>query len=557
MKNTPELPLFNIDESKSPLPSYSDFSDDIIIAFVAPIGVDLNLAEKAAKKRLDDLGYNVHSISVTKDVFPNISSKANQKFDSQLERFWVMMDIGSDARKKYGTDIIALGIASEIRKHRNSNKSTKNNAFIIHSLKHPDEVIRLRELYPRGFYLFGVHSSPKNRENYLIQLPGIGKREAEKLMKRDRREAGDSGQQLVNTYYLSDFFIGWESYEDENLQEKSEKLLANSIDRIIDIVFGYKYHTPTFGEYAMFLAFSTAARSADLSRQVGAVIARDGEILSVGANDCPCYGGGLYWPKLDMGSLKFEDFPNGRDHKRSIDSNKREQIKIVNEVVELIVPAIVNNIETSFLHEKMDELQEDIISKKLTHSLDRAILKNSKIGDLTEFGRVVHAEMEALMSCARAGISTKGATLYSTTFPCHNCAKHIIASGIARVVFIEPYLKSLAIEFHKEAAEIAYPALLGDNVNTSQSKVKFEPFFGVGPRKYFDLFSMHLSSGYPMDRKDKLSGQILKWDPRIRVPMINNSYIDRERSASERFNELMSNCKKTDAVPLKGVVNDR
>jgi hypothetical protein len=30
--------------------------------------------------------------------------------------------------------------------------------------------------------------------------------------------------------------------------------------------------------------------------------------------------------------------------------------------------------------------------------------------------------------------STLGATLFSTTFPCHNCAKHIIASGIRRVV---------------------------------------------------------------------------------------------------------------------------
>ena len=44
-----------------------------------------------------------------------------------------------------------------------------------------------------------------------------------------------------------------------------------------------------------------------------------------------------------------------------------------------------------------------------------------------------HAEMEALLSCARSGVSTRGATLYSTTFPCHNCAKHIIAAGVARV----------------------------------------------------------------------------------------------------------------------------
>ncbi|MDN3612645.1 hypothetical protein QWZ16_23945 [Vibrio ostreicida] len=26
-------------------------------------------------------------------------------------------------------------------------------------------------------------------------------------------------------------------------------------------------------------------------------------------------------------------------------------------------------------------------------------------------------------------------------FPCHNCAKHIVASGIKRVVYVEPYPK--------------------------------------------------------------------------------------------------------------------
>ena len=71
-------------------------------------------------------------------------------------------------------------------------------------------------------------------------------------------------------------------------------------------------------------------------------------------------------------------------------------------------------------------------------------LKDAAVMDLTEYGRVVHAEMHALCDAARLGKAIKGATLYCTTFPCHNCTKHILAAGIRRVVYIEPYPKSLA-----------------------------------------------------------------------------------------------------------------
>jgi deoxycytidylate deaminase len=57
-------------------------------------------------------------------------------------------------------------------------------------------------------------------------------------------------------------------------------------------------------------------------------------------------------------------------------------------------------------------------------------LRDGRLYDLTEFGRAVHAEMEALLCCARSGVSPRFGSLFTTTFPCHNCAKHIIAAGI-------------------------------------------------------------------------------------------------------------------------------
>ena len=88
--------------------------------------------------------------------------------------------------------------------------------------------------------------------------------------------------------------------------------------------------------------------------------------------------------------------------------------------------------------------------KQVEALLSNAMLKDSQIMDIIEFGRMIHAEMLAISDAARLGRATEDATLYCTTFPCHLCAKHIVAAGIDRVVFLEPYPKSYAQKLHSE-----------------------------------------------------------------------------------------------------------
>ena len=47
---------------------------------------------------------------------------------------------------------------------------------------------------------------------------------------------------------------------------------------------------------------------------------------------------------------------------------------------------------------------------------------------------IVHAEMNAIVQCARNAVSPVGATLYSSFSPCINCALSIVQAGIERVV---------------------------------------------------------------------------------------------------------------------------
>ena len=321
----------------------------------------------------------------------------------------------------------------------------------------------------------------------------------EELLKRDMCGHKKSGQQVLKTFQLSDFFL----YMHDSMNQ-----FKSDISRILRILFGSPFETPTFDEFAMFMAFSASLRSADLSRQVGAVIAKNKEILSTGANDIPKAGGGLYWPmRKGHHSGIVEQVENGRDYQLGYDSNKKEQQAII----ETILSDFKDKINSA--NPSADESALETL---------RNVLQECRIKDLTEFGRVVHAEMEALLCCARNSVSTRGATLYCTTFPCHNCAKHIVAAGIERIIYVEPYPKSKAKEFHGDSVDFTGPNI---EAFDNSKKVVFEPFVGIGPRRFFDLFSMSLGSGRQVKRKEK-NGDKKGWDPKtakLRLQMPDGS----------------------------------
>ena len=184
----------------------------------------------------------------------------------------------------------------------------------------------------------------------------------------------------------------------------------------------------------------------------------------------------------------------------------------------------------------LEKLQSNLLkvgSKKQALEKGLNILEDSGVTDITEYSRSIHAEMSAILHCARVGNSVKGATMFCTTFPCHNCAKHIIGSGIKRVVFVEPYPKSKAEWLHGNALSIG---------RKEKRKVLFEPFVGVSARRYFDLFSLKLGWGQELKRKDKITGEIECFNRKestIRVPMVGEVYKDNEKKAYQEVNKKL------------------
>lgn len=65
--------------------------------------------------------------------------------------------------------------------------------------------------------------------------------------------------------------------------------------------------------------------------------------------------------------------------------------------------------------------------------------QNVPSGQQHEKCRGVHAEQNCITQAARIGVSLKGATLYSTTYPCSICAKLIAQAGIRKVIYLDGY----------------------------------------------------------------------------------------------------------------------
>ena len=71
--------------------------------------------------------------------------------------------------------------------------------------------------------------------------------------------------------------------------------------------------------------------------------------------------------------------------------------------------------------------------------------------------------------------------------------------------------------------------------------VVFRPFLGVGPRRYFDLFSMSLGNGYAVKRKAK--GVKAAWERGAatpRVPLLEVSFLDEEEAGIAEVENICS-----------------
>ena len=217
----------------------------------------------------------------------------------------------------------------------------------------------------------------------------------------------------------------------------------------------------------MEVANTAAQRSSDLSRQVGAAIfTKTMEIKAAGCNEVPVAGGGAYWENSEG---------DARDFVLQRDTNERRRRAVM---VDLLVR--LNQIGALKNDHDVNEIEDLLFNR------DDNVISDSQMMDSLEYGRSVHAEMAAITDAARVGHSTSECLLFSNTFPCHNCAKHIVAAGIREVIYMHPYPKSYAKELFSDSIAVNPP----DQGNyCAINKVIFRQFIGVVGPMYARLFT--------------------------------------------------------------------
>lgn len=431
-------------------------SQELVIGLCGAMGSGVKSLKSQLILELKSNGYHVEHIRIS-DLISN-QLKVSTTNLSNFQRYNKLQDYGDDLREDKGNFVCAELAIYQIQTLREEiygteeeslTKNTKKSAYILDQIKHPAEVELLNEVYKNNFYLLGLLRTETERKLNLKD-EGISDSEVNKLIERDRKSTKKSGQQVEEALQFADYFI-------RNLDTEA---IRDSVSRFINLIHGVSHITPTKDEAGMYAAYSASLRSACLSRQVGASITDTlGTVISTGCNDVPSFGGGLYSSESKPDKRCFNK--NGCHNDRHKNLLKKEIEKILND-------------------------------KKVIDSADVAefIMKNTKAKFLIEYSRAVHAEMDSIISVARnSNLSTIGATLYCTTYPCHNCARHIVAAGIKRVVYIEPYEKSLALQLHDDS--ICQP-----DSGESSTKVVFSNFEGVAPKRYAKFF------GYSKKRKD-------------------------------------------------------
>jgi deoxycytidylate deaminase len=513
---------------------------ELFFGLAAPIGTDLKCVSHELELNLRSFGYSVIDIKVSDLISQMGSFQLLSEHPEFTERnpstYEEKIRAGNQIRSiTKSANILAKAVCSYIQFQRQEQKIGKGiinrdqlalmddnarqdvfsrpipaTAYIISQLKRPEEVNLLRETYGAHFVLISANSSYDQKHSNLVNQ--IGQKQinltaneraelARKLIEDDAEQGDDFGQLISETYHLADFFI----------EASNRASVQAAMQRFIRAFFGSNRVSPTKDEYGSYFSKAASLKSVDLSRQVGsAIFTRDGDIVSTGCNDVAKSGGGQFWE---------DDFEKFRDIDMGSETNKEETNRIIFNFIKTLID---QSVITDAVH------PQEILAKDEV----REAISSSMIGEITEYGRMIHAEMAAITDAARQGRSLKDTTMYVTTYPCHNCAKHIISSGIKKVIYIEPYPKSRAVMLYGKAIK----------ETATSDEVSFEHFYGISPRIYRTIFE---KSG---KRRDKM-GNILEWCSSAPKPLIQNyDYDATELNANNSFRDQM--------LPITDAVGD-
>lgn len=457
---------------------------ELVIALCGPIGSPLHETARQITNTLAEFNYQTETVRLSNLIRLN-AKKVDLQIDtsSKFREVQSLIKIGDALREKYGKDVLAklaiakIGadrahrygvfedVAAEAEKPEGRKIQRQRICHVIDSIKNSAELDLLRLIYGNALFAVGVFSPLELRVANLAKPGKLEMAEIEKLIDTDSGEEFDHGQSVRNTFPQCDFFLRVDHAVVGPSEAKAVGQMNERVRRFFDLIFRTVVITPTAEETAMYAATSAARNSACLSRQVGAAVTSStGELLAVGWNDVPQSGGGLYGTKPLSTRLLVQADPDDQRCFARVGGrcrNDEEKGSIARKIVDSLVQAGV--------------LKNDVVDKAV-----QTIIDDTRVKDLIEFSRAVHAEMHAILGASRvAGDRVVGGKIFVTTYPCHSCARHLVAAGISEVHYIEPYRKSLATRLHEDSLTESTDA---------HGKVQVRQYDGIAPRRFIEMF---------------------------------------------------------------------
>ena len=368
-------PLFSGRPQRSVDIVRSTHTSELVLALCGPIGTPLHLVAEELKNTLRDrFDYNPVTIRLSKFI-----EQYGEDFaaDDCYSRVKNLIREGDKLREMHGGSVLAELAVREISvarlKRREETDERRHEparvCHIIDSIKNQEELDILRLVYRDMLHCIGVVSPLGFRVGELEQK-GMSQAEIFDLVDQDSGEEFSHGQTVRDTFPQADFFLRVDSNVTSAIQKK--------LERYLNIVLEAQIETPTPHETAMYHAASAATNSACLSRQVGAAITdKAGTVLSIGWNDVPRAGGGLYTASASR--------PEQDNRCKALGHGACQNDRMMDELADDVVKMMSD---------------EDVLDEP-GKTKTKAIILESRVGDLLEFSRAIHAEMHALIGGAQ------------------------------------------------------------------------------------------------------------------------------------------------------------
>ena len=285
--------------------------------------------------------------------------------------------------------------------------------IVIDGIRNVGEIERLQEKFGYEFILIAVLSSSEARWERIKSVAYIDQGLSEEHFHqddlRDRDEDIKWGQQVELCIDRADITI--DNSDDVTLPRFKKRVLE-----FADLVTGVKPRPATQSEIWMHIAYASSHGSKCLKRHVGAVlISQAGDVVGTGYNENPR----TTKPCAEEPDYHFQCYRDivRNQHFASLNTNGVLCPKCGKPLEKIVGPPWV-----------CKSCQE----RKEKTNLESFFFPDRAMNWCT----AVHAEVWAIIA---AGDRARGATLYSTTFPCMQCAEKLTQAGVVSVLYTEAY----------------------------------------------------------------------------------------------------------------------